>query len=70
MPRVAEVRERRSARRTDHAALVARFACRGDRQQVVLWRCARSRSHVAIGTLPHKLQMQLMGKLLTRKRTD
>jgi hypothetical protein len=25
---------------------------------------------VAIGTLPHKLQMQLMGKLLTRKRTD
>ena len=36
MLRVAEVREWRSARCTDHPALVARFTCRGDRQQILL----------------------------------
>jgi hypothetical protein len=69
MLRVAEVRERRT--RAARITCSRGTACiRGDRQQVVLRRRARSGSGVAIGTLPLELQMQLMGKLLTRKRTD
>ena len=69
MLRVAEVSDRRNARRPDRPAFVALLAIRGHRQQVLLRRRARSGSGVAIGTLPLELQMQLMGKLLTRKRT-
>ena len=69
MLRVAEMRDWRGAGCTNLPALVARFACRSQRQQVLLRRCARSGDHVAIGTLPLELQVQLMRKLLTRKRT-
>lgn len=67
--RVAELRKRRSAWISNVPARVARFARRGGREQVVRRRRALSGVHMAIGTLPPKLQMQLMRKLLTRGRT-
>jgi|HubBroStandDraft_4_1064222.scaffolds.fasta_scaffold300572_2 hypothetical protein len=65
MLHVTEVRDWCSARSPDGPACVAWFASRGEREQVIRRRRARSGSSVAIGTLPLKLQMQFMGKLLT-----
>jgi len=66
--RVTEVYDRSSVGRANVPGRVARFAS-GSRRQQFLPRCrAGNGIDVAIRALPPELQMQLMGKLLTRKR--
>ena len=70
MLHVAEVGKWRSAGCPDRPARMTRLAIGSGRQQVLSRRRTRSGSGVTIGALLLELQVQLMRKLLTRKRAD
>ncbi len=58
--RMAEMDDRRSTRRADRPALVARLAHRGRRQKVIGWRPACGDARVTIRALLLELQVQLV----------